>query len=56
MDNIKVRRIISKKKKLCPHCLNELMIVPSNLVGIIPTDFVCNSCGYRGTIALENEK
>lgn len=56
MDNVKVRRVISKKKKLCPNCLKELVTIPTNLTGILPTEYVCNSCEYRGPIALENEK
>lgn len=55
MDNIKIRRVISKKKKLCPNCLKELVTIPTNLMGMIPTEYVCNSCKYRGPIALENE-
>ena len=52
---IKIRQANFKKKKLCPRCLKEVNLVPSNLAGILPTEYLCNSCGYQGSVVLENE-
>jgi len=55
VDGIKIRRVISKKKKLCPQCLKEVKST-SNLGGwLLPQEYSCNSCGYFGSVALEDE-
>jgi|TARA_B100001971_G_C18098432_1_gene487440 tRNA(Ile2) C34 agmatinyltransferase TiaS len=55
VNKIKIRRVISKKKKLCPQCLKEVKST-SNLGGwLLPQEYSCNSCGYFGSIALEDD-
>lgn len=40
------------KVKLCPRCLTPLKPVP--LTGyILPEEYYCPNCGYRGHIAIE---
>jgi hypothetical protein len=42
--------------KLCPKCLKPLT-AGSELGGwLIPQDYYCTSCGYRGSVYLEKEK
>jgi|TARA_B100000315_G_scaffold160893_1_gene149298 hypothetical protein len=54
VDEIRIRRVISKKKKLCPQCLKEVKPT-SNLAGwLLPQEYSCNLCGYFGSVALEN--
>ena len=41
--------------KLCPRCLKPLQR-GSKLGGwLIPQDYVCPECGYRGTVYLEKD-
>ncbi len=55
MRGIRIRRVISKKKKICPRCLKELKNT-SNLGGwLLPQEYICRSCGYQGSVALEDD-
>lgn len=55
-DVVKIRRVFSKKKKLCPQCLKEMKPTSSSLGGwLIPQEYVCRSCGYHGFVALEDD-
>jgi hypothetical protein len=56
MDGIRIRRVISKKKKLCPKCLKELKQTSSLGGWLLPTEYVCQFCGYQGYGALEKDK
>ncbi|HME18370.1 MAG TPA: hypothetical protein VKF15_01385 [Nitrososphaerales archaeon] len=41
--------------KLCPRCLKPLQR-GSKLGGwLVPQDYVCPNCGYRGTVYLEKD-
>lgn len=41
--------------KLCPRCLKTLQ-KGSKLGGwLVPQDYYCESCGYKGTVFLEQE-
>ncbi|MCL4437140.1 MAG: hypothetical protein M1503_04705 [Thaumarchaeota archaeon] len=46
---------LSKKKKICPKCLNELKVASSLGGWLLPQEYVCGSCGYRGSVALERD-
>jgi len=47
------RKAFSKVTKLCPGCLSPLKRL-SELGGwLVPQDYYCPSCGYRGYVNLE---
>ncbi|MCS4537511.1 MAG: hypothetical protein HYY67_01455 [Thaumarchaeota archaeon] len=39
--------------KYCPYCLGKLRIADSIGGWLIPADYECSNCGYRGSVALE---
>jgi predicted RNA-binding Zn-ribbon protein involved in translation (DUF1610 family) len=41
--------------KYCPHCLGRLKIADSIGGWLIPPDYECSNCGYRGSVALEQK-
>jgi predicted RNA-binding Zn-ribbon protein involved in translation (DUF1610 family) len=42
--------------KLCPRCLNPV-IQDSKLGGwLIPADYICKNCGYRGPVFIESDQ
>ncbi len=42
--------------KLCPRCLNPLL-QDSKLGGwLIPAEYVCTKCGYRGPVFVESDQ
>jgi predicted RNA-binding Zn-ribbon protein involved in translation (DUF1610 family) len=44
-------------KKYCPKCGNPHIRLSSKFdVWILPEQYVCNKCGYKGSIALEVEE
>ena len=50
------RSPIARTPKLCPNCLS-LLSPESGLGGcLIPQDYYCPKCGYRGYAYLEQEK
>ena len=49
------RSPIAKTPKLCPNCLSQLSM-GSELGGwLIPQDYFCQRCGYKGYAYLEQE-
>jgi len=57
VSEIKIGRASSGKKKVCPRCLEEIKVDSiSQLSGwLLPQEYFCGSCGYQGTIALEED-
>ena len=51
---------LAPTRKLCPKCLNPLQ-VGSELGGwlvslaIVPPDYFCSKCGYRGMVYVESD-
>ena len=41
--------------KLCPRCLKPLQRGSKFGGWLVPQDYVCPSCGYRGTVFLEKD-
>lgn len=39
--------------KYCPNCLGRLEAASSLAGWLIPADYECSKCGYRGSVALE---
>lgn len=51
-----VRRGIGKRTKLCPKCLTPLKQAGSLSGWILPEEYQCPKCGYRGFAALERDE
>src|SRR2546426_4418598 len=50
------RSPLTPRQRLCPRCLSALSR-GSKLGGwLIPQDFFCPTCGYRGTVFLESSE
>ncbi len=50
------RSPLTPRRKLCPRCLSPLDR-DSKLGGwLIPQDYYCSNCGYKGTVFLESSK
>ncbi len=55
MPRIVRRSPIARTPKLCPRCLAPVSVV-SGLGGwLIPQDYYCSKCGYRGYAYLERD-
>jgi len=52
---VSIRRTLKPKVKLCPRCLKKVR--PASSLGgwLIPQEYICDSCGYRGPVAIEGE-
>jgi hypothetical protein len=48
-----VRRGIASKPKLCPNCLSPLHPADSLSGWLLPEEYTCDKCGYRGHVSLE---
>lgn len=46
---------LTPTRKLCPKCLNPLQ-TGSELGGwLVPQDYFCSKCGYRGMVFIETD-
>ncbi|MCX7759493.1 MAG: hypothetical protein N2169_07825 [bacterium] len=50
------RKPLKKKIKYCPVCLSELNLVKGIYGWLVPEEYECPVCGYRGPIGLEKEQ
>lgn len=50
------RRPIKRRVKYCPICLSELTLVKGIYGWLVPEEYECPVCGYRGPIGLEKEQ
>ena len=41
--------------KLCPRCLKPLKVFNRDLMGFVPSEYSCPSCGYVGSVYLTKE-
>ena len=41
------------KKKLCPNCLCQMKIFGELSGWLVPEEYLCENCGYKGHVALE---
>ncbi len=54
-SRISVHWRLSRKKKICPKCLSEMKVASSLGGWLFPQEYICGSCGYRGSVALERD-
>ena len=47
------RRNLKGKKKLCPNCLSQMVIFGELSGWLVPEEYLCEKCGYKGHVALE---
>jgi len=53
---IKRASVTKKKNKYCPTCLGKLNPVLGLHGWLLPEEYECPSCGYRGPIGLEKDE
>ena len=59
---LKHKKLSNPAPKFCPKCGNHKIKLSSSLNtyprmdGIIPSQYICESCGYMGPIAMELEE
>ena len=41
--------------KLCPRCLSPMNNTTGDLLGIVPAEYTCPKCGYRGPVFFVND-
>jgi predicted RNA-binding Zn-ribbon protein involved in translation (DUF1610 family) len=51
-ETLKQIRHRKPQPKFCPVCRSH-RIRAISLIGILPTTYVCDDCGYRGVLTLE---
>lgn len=49
------RSPFAPEAKLCPRCLKQLKVVNRDLMGFVPPEYYCPSCGYSGVVYLSEE-
>ena len=47
------RRNLKGKKKLCPNCLCQMKMFGELSGWLVPEEYLCENCGYKGHVALE---
>ena len=47
------RRNLRGKRKICPKCLSDLHLAGELSGWLLPDEYFCETCGYRGHVALE---
>ncbi len=47
------RRNLKGKRKICPKCLSDLHLAGELTGWLLPEEYICESCGYRGHVAFE---
>ena len=47
------RNPLLPRLKLCPRCLSPLTLGGKLGGWLLPQDYICNKCGYTGTVFLE---
>ncbi|MCK5631537.1 hypothetical protein KAH85_03175 [Candidatus Bathyarchaeota archaeon] len=51
LGNLKLRK---PRRKLCPKCCDQSIHLSRKFdIWLLPEQYVCDSCGYTGSIALE---
>jgi len=53
--NVSRKNPFTPVDRLCPRCLKPLQRGSRFGGWLIPQDYVCGSCGYRGTVFLEKD-
>jgi len=62
LKGLKHKRLSEPAAKFCPKCGSHKIRLSSSLntyprmYGITPSQYICESCGYKGSIAIEIEE
>jgi C4-type Zn-finger protein len=62
LKGLKHKKLSKPAPKFCPKCGSHKIKLSSNLntyprmYGITPSQYICESCGYKGPIAIEIEE
>ena len=47
------RRNLKGKKKFCPKCFSQMRIFGELSGWLLPEEYLCENCGYKGYVAFE---